>query len=237
MCAYNAVNGVPSCADPYLLQTLLREHWNWGLNNSTQWVTADCDALRNVYSDHHYKNLNAAGAAAASMNAGTDLDCGDFWPQNLASAVGRSVDVKKLDDTLIRRYASLVTLGYFDPPTGQPYRQIGWKDVATPDAKALALKASSEGLVLLKNDGALPLGQSKAVKTVAVLGPMASATTSMQGNYYGIAQQVVSPIAAFKAAGFTVVTDSAAAKSADAVVYVGGIAHRNGDGGEGPQRH
>ncbi|KAH8895358.1 glycoside hydrolase family 3 protein [Thozetella sp. PMI_491] len=218
MCAYNAVNGVPSCADPYFLQTVLREHWSWGLNTSTQWVTADCDALRNVFSDHKYKNLNAAGVAAATMNAGTDLDCGDFWPQNLGSAVGKQVDVKKLDETLIRRYASLVTLGYFDPPDGQPYRQIGWKDVATPDARALALQAASEGLVLLKNNGAQLLKSS-----THSLGPMASATTSMQGNYYGIAQKVVAPIAAFKAAGFTVTTDTSAAKSADAVVYVGGI--------------
>ncbi len=54
MCAYNAVNGVPSCADPYFLQTVLREHWSWGLNTSTQWVTADCDALRNVFSEYVY---------------------------------------------------------------------------------------------------------------------------------------------------------------------------------------
>lgn len=244
MCAYNAVNGVPTCADPWLLKTLLRTHWNWtdGTGDkATQWVTSDCDSLANVYTDHRYKGLNAAQAAAISLNSGVDLDCGDFWPRNLGSALSSgATDQKTLDESLVRRYASLVRLGYFDPPEKQPYRQITFKDVATDAAKALALRAATEGIVLLKNAGGstrtLPLDKA-AVKTIAVLGPLASATTQMQGNYYGRAQAVISPAEGLRRAGFTVVSAGGgsitgggsssqavdAVRRADAVVFVGGI--------------
>ncbi|KAI1738219.1 glycoside hydrolase superfamily [Xylaria scruposa] len=237
MCSYNAVNGVPTCADPWLLQNVLREHYGFG---GDRWVTADCDALGNVWTDHHYGG-SAANAAAASLNAGTDLDCGQFWPQNLPSAYNsRMFNDTVLDRSLIRRYASMVRLGWFDAPAKQPYRQIAWADVAKPDAKALALRAAQEGLVLLKNEGTGKLPLSKTtVKRVAVVGPLATATTQMQGNYYGIAQSISTVVNAFKAAGFEVTNAqgcaltgtstsgfSAAvnlAKAADATVFVGGM--------------
>ncbi|KAI0552409.1 glycoside hydrolase family 3 protein [Xylaria curta] len=237
MCSYNAVNGVPTCADPWLLQNVLREHYGFG---GDRWVTADCDALGNVWTDHHYGG-SAANAAAASLNAGTDLDCGQFWPQNLPSAYNsRMFNDTVLDRSLIRRYSSMVRLGWFDAPTKHPYRQIAWADVAKPDAKALALRAAQEGLVLLKNEGTGKLPLSKTtVKRVAVVGPLATATTQMQGNYYGIAQSISTVVNAFKAAGFEVTNAqgcaltgtstsgfSAAvnlAKAADATVFVGGM--------------
>ncbi|RYC56244.1 hypothetical protein CHU98_g9963 [Xylaria longipes] len=208
MCSYNAVNGVPTCADPWLLQNVLREHYGFG---GDRWVTADY------------------------------LDCGQFWPQNLPSAYNsRMFNDTVLDRSLIRRYASMVRLGWFDAPANQPYRQIAWADVAKPDAKALALRAAQEGLVLLKNEGAGKLPLSKTtVKSVAVVGPLATATTQMQGNYYGTAQSISTVVNAFKAAGFQVTNAqgcaltgtstsgfSAAvnlAKSADATVFVGGM--------------
>lgn len=237
MCSYNAVNGVPTCADPWLLQNVLREHYGFG---GDRWVTADCDALQNVWTDHHYGG-NAAAAAAASINAGTDLDCGQFWPQNLPSAYNsRLFNDTVLDRSLIRRYSSMVRLGWFDAAAQQPYRQIAWADVAKPDAKALALRAAQEGLVLLKNEGTgqLPLSKT-AVKRVAVVGPLATATTQMQGNYYGTAQSISTVVDAMKAAGFEVTSAQGAAltgtsqsgfaaavnlaKSADATVFVGGM--------------
>ncbi|KAI2619617.1 glycoside hydrolase family 3 protein [Hypoxylon sp. NC1633] len=223
MCSYNAVNGVPTCADPWLLQTVLRGLY--GFSSEDRWVTADCDALGNVWTDHRYGG-SAAGAAAASLNAGTDLDCGQFWPQNLPSAYNsRLFNDTVLDRSLIRRYASMVRLGWFDPPAQQPYRQIGWDAVA-------------EGLVLLKNNrAALPLADS--IKTVAVIGPLGTATTQMQGNYYGTAQSISTVVTAFQAAGYTVsysqgcaITGTVtsgftaalnAARAADAVVFVGGM--------------
>jgi len=220
MCAYNAVNGVPTCADDWLMNKLLRNHWNW--TEEQQYVTSDCDSLNNVYADHRYKGMNAAQVAAETLKAGCDLDCGDFWPQNLGQAVNqRLVDEATLDESFKRRFAALVRLGYFDPAKGNPYRQLGWKDVATDDAKALALRAATEGIVLLKNNGKLPLAKpGGSIKTIAVMGPLAGATTQMQGNYYGIAQKIVSPRDGFGGAGYTV---SQAANQADAIIFVGGI--------------
>jgi xylan 1,4-beta-xylosidase len=75
MCSYNAVNGVPTCADPYLLQTVLREHWGW--NDSEQWVTSDCDAVQNVYLPHQWASTREQ-AVADTLIAGTDVDCGTY---------------------------------------------------------------------------------------------------------------------------------------------------------------
>jgi beta-D-xylosidase 4 len=74
---------------------------------------------------------------------------------------------------LIRRYASLVRLGYFDPPSNQPYRQLTWENVSTTAAEALALQATEEGIVLFKNDGTLPLFSIEGV--LALIGPWAAA--------------------------------------------------------------
>lgn len=253
MCSYNAVNGIPTCADPWvchssplppfppsplfppptqltappqkqLLDTLLRKHWNWTATD--QYVVSDCGALQNVYQDHHY-GASAADAAARSLNAGTDLDCGSWYPRNLPAALASgAVSNATLDQSLVRRYASMVRLGYFDPPASQPYRKLGWADVGTPAAQALARRAAVEGLVLLKNSrGALPLDKGK-IKTLGVVGAMANATKSMQGTYDGPAKQVPSPFAAFQAAGFTVISGTQpqdVVAKADAVVYVGGI--------------
>jgi hypothetical protein len=79
MCSYNAVNGVPSCADDYLLQTVLREYWEW--TKEDQWVTSDCDAVNNIYNasswnvpkyGHNYTSTPEQ-AAADALNAGTGM--------------------------------------------------------------------------------------------------------------------------------------------------------------------
>ncbi|KAI1343583.1 glycoside hydrolase superfamily [Xylariaceae sp. FL0016] len=240
MCSYNAVNGVPTCADPWLLQDVLRGLYNF--TSEDRWVTADCDALGNVWTDHHYGG-SATAAAAASLNAGTDLDCGQFWPQNLPAAYSAKLfNDTVLDRSLTRRYASMVRLGWFDPPARQPYRQLAWDAVARPEARALALRAAQEGLVLLKNNGgggALALPLAAGVKKVAVIGPLSTATTQMQGNYYGTAQSISTVVSAFKAAGYDVANAQgcsltgastsgfaaalSAAKAADATVFVGGV--------------
>lgn len=100
-----------------------------------------------------------------------------------------------IDQALVRLYSALIKLGYFDPASATPYRSLGFGDVATPDSRALALKAAEEGMVLLKNDGTLPLSlPTDHNTTIAMIGSWANATTQMQGNYFGIAPFLHSPL-------------------------------------------
>ncbi|KAF7291729.1 Glycoside hydrolase family 3 protein [Mycena chlorophos] len=232
MCSYNAVNGIPSCADTWLLQTVLRDTWGF---DDERWVTSDCDAISN-FLDHGYVST-AEEAAAVGMNAGTDSDCGSTYPDNLGAAVTDGlVNVSTIARALTRQYTSLVRLGYFDPPETQAFRQLGWEDVNTPSAQQLAYQAAIEGIALLKNDGTLPL---EGGKKVAVIGPWGNATTQMQGNYQGIAPFLISPLDAAQTArlkptfaeGAAInTTDTSgfaaamsAAEASDVILFFGGI--------------
>ncbi|CAM0140900.1 unnamed protein product [Umbelopsis sp. WA50703] len=150
MCSYNAVNGYPSCANNYLLETILRGHWGW--NSSTHWVTGDCGAVDGVYANHGDGQSAAQGVAFALSN-GTDVDCGTSYSTNLMNATTEKyVTEDQIDLALKRLYGSLVTVGYFDSPADQPYRSIGWSQVNTKASKQLAYTALVKGITLLKND-------------------------------------------------------------------------------------
>ncbi|KAK7005714.1 glycoside hydrolase family 3 protein [Favolaschia claudopus] len=235
MCSYNSVNGVPACADKYLLQTVLRDYWKFG---DDRWVVSDCDAVQSIFDEHNYTTSYQA-AAAVAIKAGTDINCGSIYYNYLQTALNESLVVRAdIEKTLVRQYASLVRLGYFDSPDKQPYRQLSWDDVSTPASEKLAYTVAAEGFVLLKNDGTLPL--KKNLKKMALIGPWANATEDMQGNYYGTAPFLISPLMGATAAGYSVqyvpgvssVLDTSnegfaaaveAAKAADVVVFAGGI--------------
>ncbi|KAG6843962.1 hypothetical protein H0H87_011384 [Tephrocybe sp. NHM501043] len=243
MCSYNSVNGIPSCANKYLLQTVLRDYWGFG---EDRWVTSDCDAIKNVYTPHNYTQTYAE-AVAVSLKAGTDIDCGSTYATYLPDAFNQSLITRAdLETALVRQYTSLVRysmgtilckLGYFDPASSQPYRQLTWADVNTPSSQALAHRAAVEGIVLLKNTGVLPFASS--IKKLALVGPWANATIAMQGNYHGVAPFLISPLQGAIDAGYEVTfvqgtdilgntTDGftaaiQSAQDADAVVFVGGI--------------
>ncbi|KAJ7848281.1 glycoside hydrolase family 3 C-terminal domain-containing protein [Mycena olivaceomarginata] len=195
-----------------------------------------CDAISN-FIDHKFV-ADLPHAAAAGIEAGTDIDCGSTYGKHLGAALSMGlVNVSDISGALTRQYASLIRLGYFDPADSQPYRQLGWTDVNTQDAQNLAYQSAVEGSVLLKNDGTLPL--TKSIQKLAFIGPWANTTTQMQGNYAGIAPFLISPFAAARTAGFSATltqgtdinsTDTsgfaaalAAAQAADAIVYAGGI--------------
>ncbi|SMQ50067.1 unnamed protein product [Zymoseptoria tritici ST99CH_1A5] len=247
MCSYNSLNGIPTCADPYLLQTILREHWNW--TSEEQWVTSDCDSIQNVYLPHEYTSTREE-AVAVSLKAGTDVNCGTYYQEFLPGALSLGlVTEKDIDMALIRQYSSLVRLGYFDG-TAVEYRSLSWKDVSTPYAQQLALKAAVEGITLLKNDGILPLAITKDTK-IAVIGDWANATEQMLGNYDGIPPYLHSPLWAAQQTGANVTYSGnpggqgdpttnnwlhiwTAVDEADVILFAGGI--DNGVEAEGMDR-
>lgn len=198
MCSYNAVNGVPSCANSYILDEVIRGHFNW--TNEDQMVFSDCDAVQNVYSPHLYSPSRPA-AAAAALKAGVDNNCGTYYQVHLPEAYAQGLVVEKdVDQALVRAYSTLVRLGYFDDPDVQPLRQLGWSDVNTPATQLLAYQTAVMSMAMLKNDGTAPVDIKG--KQVALIGSWANATTLLQGNYFGPAPFLISPLqAALKVAG------------------------------------
>ncbi|KAH8502535.1 hypothetical protein H0E87_014004 [Populus deltoides] len=174
MCSYNRVNGIPTCADPKLLNQTIRGDWD--LHG---YIVSDCDSLQVMVDDHKWLGL--------------DLDCGAYYTENVEAAVRQGkVREADIDKSLNFLYVVLMRLGFFD---GIPqYNSFGKNDVCSKENIELATEAAREGAVLLKNENdSLPLSIEK-VKTLAVIGPHSNATSAMIGNYAGIPCQIITPI-------------------------------------------
>lgn len=185
MGAYSALNGVPDCANSFLLTDLLRKQWGFD-----GYVVSDCGAIGDIWSRHHYVKTPEE-AAADAVKAGCDLCCGGDY-QALVRAVQQGlITEKEIDQALSYTLWTRFKLGLFDPPDDCPYSKIGLDQNDTPQSRALALKIAEESIVLLKNDGLLPLDRSK-IKRIAVIGPNGRSTSMLHGNYSGTARQPIS---------------------------------------------
>ena len=192
MCAYNAVNGQPACANEFLLQHTLRGAWHF-----QGYVVSDCDAVRNIFRDHHYRPTQPQ-ASAISLLRGMDNECidgpgkvtddHDFKPYVEAVQQGYLPETA-VDTALIRLFTARIRLGMFDPPDTVPYSKIQKSELDSAEHRALARRMANEAMVLLKNDGVLPL---KSVKNIAVIGPLAEQTAVLLGNYNGTPTHTVS---------------------------------------------
>ncbi|XP_074562146.1 beta-xylosidase/alpha-L-arabinofuranosidase 2-like [Curcuma longa] len=190
MCSYNQVNGVPTCADPDLLAGTIRGNWN--LNG---YIVSDCDSVNEIYYHQHYTKT-PEDAAAITIKAGLDLNCGSFLGSHTLAAIqGGKLAEKDVDKAITNNFAVLMRLGFFDgDPRKLPYGGLGPGDVCTAANQELAREAARQGIVLLKNDhGHLPL-DAKAIKSLAVIGPNANATFTMIGNYEGTPCKYTSPL-------------------------------------------
>jgi xylan 1,4-beta-xylosidase len=239
MCSYNAINGTPACANTYLLQTILREHWGW--NDQNQYITSDCNAVMNFHSDHHYTKV-AAESAGKAYAAGTDTICEVTERTDIAGAYNQSLLSEATMDRALRRlYQGLIHAGYFDPASATEYRSISWSDVNTQAAQDLALQSAIDGLVLKKNDGTLPVHFENITSApIAVIGHWANNGGKLTGTYAGPAPFYMTPYMTAQKLHSTVyyangpvaqdpsVTDTwtapalEAASKADVVIYFGG---------------
>ena len=189
MCAYNSIDQFPACANKMLLQEHLRTAWGF-----KGFVVSDCGAIVDVYNGHK-KASDIEGASAMSLQAGTDLSC-SIWSagfNSLANAVRRGLATEaEVTSAAERLYTARFQLGLFDPQDSNPLDKIPFTDVASNANRAKALKAAEESIVLLKNDGTLPLKGS--AKRIAVVGPTADLLASILGNYVGTPVQPVTPL-------------------------------------------
>ncbi|HDQ44973.1 MAG TPA: glycoside hydrolase family 3 protein [bacterium] len=177
MCAYNRYLGEACCAGPRLLRDILRNDWGF-----EGYIVSDCGAIDDIYR-HHRIVGDAAEASALSVKSGTDLECGNSY-RDLKQAVRRGfITEAELDVALRRLFTARIRLGMFDPPERVAYARIPFEKNDCEAHRALSVRAARESLVLLKNDGLLPL--KRDIKTIAVIGPNADNRFVLLGNYNG----------------------------------------------------
>lgn len=181
MCAYNAIDGAPACANEPLLRDVLRG--DWGFDG---YVVSDCDAVANIYRahEHGYTETPEAGVAVA-FRAGMDLICGGpEESQHILGAVREGLLTEaQLDVALGRLFTARFQLGQFDPPA-RVFPGITPADNDTEANRAVALRVAEESLVLLRNQGGL-LPLSAAPRRIAVIGPNGDSVEPLVGNYNG----------------------------------------------------
>jgi beta-glucosidase len=249
MGAYSALYGKPACASPFLLTDLLRQKWGF-----TGFVVSDGGAIGDIWQQHKYVATPEA-AAAVAVKAGCDLFSGTFARgvggdyQALGKMLQRDLlSEKEIDTAVGRTLAARFRLGLFDPPSLVPWSKLTLADNDTPEHQALALEVARESIVLLKNNGALPLNRAR-IKRIAVIGANADSEAMLLGNYSGTPSHSVTLLAgikekagsdievtyekgcplALKKDGSNKPTTEmtaravAAAKAADVVIYIGGL--------------
>lgn len=195
MCAYNSVNGEPACANNFLLRDRLRGAWRFN-----GFVVSDCGAVVDIWSGHHYTKTREE-AAAVSLKMGMDNECIDYIqkvPDNsdyvkYLDAVKQGLLTEKDIDVALRRlFRARFLLGMFDPPEMVPYAQIPIAENDTEENRKVALAAARESIVLLKNDGVLPLANPP--QSILVVGPLADSTRVLEGNYNGTPSRVTTAL-------------------------------------------
>jgi len=187
MCAYNAIDGAPACANSMLLQKHLRQDWRFN-----GYVVSDCDAVADIERGHHFANSSEQGDADA-VKAGTDLDCGSAYKALTKAVADHLLSEAEIDTAVTRLFTARMRLGMFDPPAAVPFNAIPYSEIDSAAHRELALEAARESIVLLKNrNGTLPLKPS--VRKLAVVGPTADLLESIEGNYNGTAAHPVSPL-------------------------------------------
>ena len=171
MGAYNAVNGEPSCASPYLMNKLK----DWGFDG---YFVSDCWAIRDFHEAHRFTKEPKESASLA-IKMGCDVNCGCTY-EHLMTAYNEGLITKEqIRTACVHAMRTRIRLGMFD--SAEPF-DYPYTIVACPEHKAESLRAAQESIVLLKNNGILPLDESK-LKTIAVIGPEADSRIALEGNY------------------------------------------------------
>jgi len=182
MGAYNRVNGEPACGSKRLLVDILRGEWGFQGH-----VVSDCWAIRDFHT-HHMVTSTAPESAALALQMGCDLNCGVTYLHLLQAHQDGLVTEEQITTACERLMTTRFLLGILGG--GSEYDAIGYEPCDSGENAELALEAALRSMVLLKNDGVLPL-DLKMLKTVAVIGPNADSVPALEGNYSGTSSRYV----------------------------------------------
>lgn len=181
MGAYNRTNGEPCCGSNTLIRDILREKWGFEGH-----FVSDCWAIMDFHK-HHMVTATPAESAAMALNAGCDLNCGITYQHILTAYEQGLVTEEAITEAAVRLYTTRYMLGLFD---GSEYDNIPYEAVECAEHLEAADKITKESIVMLKNDGLLPLDINK-IKTIGVIGPNANSRRALIGNYHGTSSQYV----------------------------------------------
>ncbi|SDN60961.1 beta-glucosidase [Prevotella communis] len=186
MCAYQRIDGQPCCSQTRYEQQILRDEWEFkGL------ITSDCGAIRDFLPRWHNTAKDSEEASAQAVLAGTDVECGSEY-KNLPEAVRRG-DIKEsdLDRSLRRLLIARFEVGDFDDDKLVEWTKIPSSSVASKEHKQLALDMARKSIVLLKNNGVLPLSKTP---DIIVMGPNANDSVMQWGNYSGYPTKTITAL-------------------------------------------
>lgn len=187
MSAYNALYGIPCSASPFLLNDLLRKQWGF-----EGYVVSDCSAINDIWNRRAHKYVETPEQAAAlAVKAGCNLCCGGDYSALVQAVQKGLIGEKEINEALYYTLWTRFRLGLFDPADKVPYSKYTIADNDKPEHGQVALEVARQSLVLLKNDGILPLDRSK-YKRIAVIGPNGNSKSMLEGNYHGSASHPVS---------------------------------------------
>ena len=190
MGAYNRVNGEPACGSETLLKKTLREKWGFQGH-----VVSDCWAVRDFH-ENHKVTATAPESAALAIKNGCDLNCGNTYLHMMEAVQEGLVTEDQITLACERLFTTRFLLGMFADDC--EYDRIPVTDTDTDDHDRLALKAAEKSMVLLENDGTLPLDPQK-VRTIAVVGPNADSVMALEGNYNGTSSRYVTFLGGLRA--------------------------------------
>ena len=183
MGAYNRTNGEPCCGHSYL-QDIIRDKWGFEGH-----IVSDCWAIRDFHERHKVTKSNEESAALA-LNKGCDLNCGCTYLHLMKAYNKGLVTEETIRRAAIRLFTTRFILGMFDETE---FDGLTYLDVETKENIAVAKRASDESIVMLKNDGILPVDKDKN-KVIAVIGPNADSRACLVGNYYGTSSEYITAL-------------------------------------------
>lgn len=181
MGAYNSINGEPCCGSEYLFN-VLRDKWGFD-----GYFVSDCWAIADFHTAHHVTKT-APESAAMALKSGCDLNCGNTYLHIMAALDEGLISESDIDKACIRLMKTRIKLGMFDSKT--EYDDISYDVVDCREHNKIALECAEKSMVLLKNNGILPLDKSK-LRSIAVIGPTADSRVVLNGNYNGTSGEYV----------------------------------------------